>query len=64
MRTIIIKTDFEIFQQQEVKITKKQKKIMEDDMERISKVLNQSINYYESMFWMRKYNELNNLIKE
>ena len=53
MRTIIIKTDFEIFQQQEVKITKKQKKIMEDDMERISKVLNQSINYYESMFWMR-----------
>mgnify|MGYP001118963990 FL=1 len=64
MRTIIIKTDFEIFQQQEVKITKKQKKIMEDDMERISKVLNQSINYYESMFWMRKYNELNNLITE
>ena len=64
MRTIIIKTDYEIFQQQEVKITKKQKKIMEDDMERISKVLNQSINYYESMFWMRKYNELNNLIKE
>ena len=55
MRTIIIKTDFEIFQQQEVKITKKQKKIMEDDMERISKVLNQSINYYENMFWMRKY---------
>ena len=45
MRTIIIKTDFEIFQQQEVKITKKQKKIMEDDMDRISKVLNQSINY-------------------
>ena len=64
MRTIIIKTDFEIFQQQEVKITKKQKKIMEEDMERISKVLNQSINYYESMFWMRKYNELNNLITE
>ncbi len=64
MRTIIIKTDFEIFQKQEVKITKKQKKIMEDDMERISKVLNQSINYYECIFWMRKYNELNNLIKE
>ena len=67
MTQIILKMDYEIFNQEEeprVKLTKETRKIIEKDLESITKMIEKTTNYYEGMFWVRKYNKINNIITQ
>ena len=63
----LLKMDYEIFNREEeprVKLTKEMRKIIEKDLESITKMIEKTTNYYEGMFWMRKYNKINNIITQ
>lgn len=68
MTEIRLKIDYTIFNQVEdepkVKLTKEMKKKIEKDLDSINKMIEKTTNYYEGMFWMRKYNKINSIITQ
>lgn len=68
MTEIRLKIDYEIFNQEveetKLKLTKEMRKTIEKDLESITKMIEKTTNYYEGMFWMRRYNKINQLITQ
>lgn len=70
MTEIRLKMDYEIFDQirkeeePKVKLTKEMRKMIEKDLDSITKMIEKTTNYYEGVFWIRKYNKINNIITE
>ena len=60
--------DYEIFNQEvgepKVELTKEMRKIIQGDLDSITKMIEKTTNYYEGMFWIRKYNKLERIITQ
>jgi len=69
MTEIRLKMDYEIFdrireEEPKVKLTKEMRKKIEKDLDSITKMIEKTTNYYEGMFWIRKYNKLERIITQ
>ena len=69
MTEIRLKMDYEIFdrkreEEPKVKLTKEMRKMIEKDLDSITKMIEKTTNYYEGMFWMRKYSKLERIITQ